>query len=117
MADISLRAGDVITVPKRPSFVVSFGQVYNPNAITYKPGKTAEWYLKQAGGPTELAYKKGIYIIRANGSVVSSSGTERFVWWWRFECTNCSPATCWWFPKNLSAGLRRGRQLWKRLNS
>ncbi|MGB7554932.1 MAG: sugar transporter, partial [Candidatus Korobacteraceae bacterium] len=49
-----------------------------PNAITYKPGKTAEWYLKQSGGPTELAYKKGIYIIRANGSVVSSSGTDKF---------------------------------------
>jgi protein involved in polysaccharide export with SLBB domain len=76
-ADISLRAGDVITVPKKPSFIVSFGQVYNPNAITYKPGKTAEWYLKQSGGPTELAYKKGIYIIRANGSVVSSSGTDK----------------------------------------
>ena len=74
-ADINLRAGDVITVPKRPSFIVSFGQVYNPNAITYRPGKTAEWYLKQAGGPTELAYKKGIYIIRANGSVVSSGGS------------------------------------------
>ena len=74
-ADIALRGGDVITVPKQPGFIVSFGQVYNPNAITYQPGKTADWYLKQAGGPTELAYKKGIYIIRANGSVVSSSGT------------------------------------------
>ena len=74
-ADIPLRGGDVITVPKQPGFIVSLGQVYNPNAITYQPGKTADWYLKQAGGPTELAYKKGIYIIRANGSVVSSSGT------------------------------------------
>jgi protein involved in polysaccharide export with SLBB domain len=74
-ADISLRAGDVINVPKRPSFVVSYGQVYNANAITYSPGKSAGWYLRQAGGPTELAYKKGIYIIRANGAVVSSGGT------------------------------------------
>ncbi len=75
-ADINLRAGDVITVPKKPNFVLSFGQVYNANAITYKPGKTAEWYLKQAGGPTQLANKKGIYVIRANGSVVSSGGTS-----------------------------------------
>jgi protein involved in polysaccharide export with SLBB domain len=74
-SDITLRGGDTITVPKVPNFVLSYGQVYNANAITYKPGKTAEWYLKQAGGPTQLANKKGIYIIRANGSVVSSSGT------------------------------------------
>lgn len=74
-SDIMLRGGDTITVPKVPNFVLSYGQVYNANAITYKPGKTAEWYLKQAGGPTQLANKKGIYIIRANGSVVSSGGT------------------------------------------
>ena len=72
--DISLRAGDVITVPKMPNFVLSLGQVYNANAITFKPGKTAGWYLKQAGGPTQLANKKGIYVIRANGSVISSGG-------------------------------------------
>ena len=74
--DITLRAGDSILVPKVPNFVLSYGQVYNANAITYKPGKTADWYLRQAGGPTQLANKKGIYIIRANGSVVSSGGTS-----------------------------------------
>lgn len=72
--DIQLRAGDVITVPKKPNFVLSLGQVYNANALTFKPGKTAGWYLKQAGGPTQLANKKGIYVIRANGSVISSGG-------------------------------------------
>ena len=74
-SDITLRGGDTISVPKVPNFVLSYGQVYNANAITYKPGKTAEWYLRQAGGATQLANKKGIYIIRANGSVVSSAGT------------------------------------------
>jgi protein involved in polysaccharide export with SLBB domain len=75
-SDITLRGGDSITVPKVPNFVLSYGQVYNANAITYKPGKTAGWYLQQAGGPTQLANKRGIYIIRANGSVVSSGGTS-----------------------------------------
>ena len=73
-ADVTLRSGDVISIPRKPNFVMSFGQVYNPNAITYKPGKTAGWYLKQAGGPTELANKRGIYVVRANGSVVSPGG-------------------------------------------
>jgi len=77
-ADIFLRAGDVITIPRKPNFVLAYGQVYNPTAITYVPGKTAEWYLQQAGGPTELALKKAIYVIRANGSVVSSQGSGWF---------------------------------------
>ena len=77
-ADIYLRAGDVITIPRKPNFVLAYGQVYNPTAITYVPGKTAEWYLQQAGGPTELALKKAIYVIRANGSVVSSQGSGWF---------------------------------------
>ncbi|HVO78382.1 MAG TPA: SLBB domain-containing protein [Candidatus Bathyarchaeia archaeon] len=75
-ADITVRSGDLITIPKVPNFVLSLGQVYNANAITYSPGKAAGWYLKQAGGPTQLANKKGIYVIRANGAVVSSGGSS-----------------------------------------
>ncbi len=77
-ADIYLRAGDVVTIPRKPNFVLAYGQVYNPTAITYAPGKPAEWYLSRAGGPTELALKKAIYVIRANGSVVSSQGSGWF---------------------------------------
>ena len=77
-ADVYLRAGDTVTIPRKPNFVLAYGQVYNPTAITYSPGKTAEWYLQQAGGPTELAFKKAIYVIRANGSVVSSQGSGWF---------------------------------------
>jgi len=76
--DVYLRAGDVVTIPRKPNFVLAYGQVYNPTAITYVPGKTAEYYLAQAGGPTELALKKAIYVIRANGSVVSSQGSGWF---------------------------------------
>ncbi|MGB8888725.1 MAG: SLBB domain-containing protein [Candidatus Korobacteraceae bacterium] len=77
-ADIFLRAGDVITIPRKPNFVLAYGQVYNPTAVTYDPGKPASWYLSQAGGPTELAYKKAIYVIRANGSVITSQGNGWF---------------------------------------
>jgi protein involved in polysaccharide export with SLBB domain len=77
-ADVFLRAGDIVTIPRKPNFVLAYGQVYNPTAITYQPGKTAEWYLQQAGGPTELALKKAIYVIRANGSVVSTQGNGFF---------------------------------------
>jgi protein involved in polysaccharide export with SLBB domain len=69
-ADIELRSGDVLTIPKRPGFILVSGQVYNATAITYVPGKNAGWYLKHAGGSTELSNRKEILIIRANGSVV-----------------------------------------------
>ncbi len=74
-ADIEMRAGDVLVIPKTPNFVLVNGQVYNPSAITYVPGKTAEWYLKQSGGPTQLANKKDIFIVRADGSVLGQSGS------------------------------------------
>ena len=68
--DIEVRAGDVLRIPKRPGFVLVSGQVYNTSAITYAPDKTAGWYLRRAGGATEIANKSEIFIIRANGSVV-----------------------------------------------
>lgn len=69
-ADIEVRADDELRVPKRPGFVLITGQVYNAAAITFAPGKSAEWYLQRAGGATQIANRKEIFIIRANGSVV-----------------------------------------------
>jgi polysaccharide export outer membrane protein len=69
-ADIEVRAGDVLVIPKRPSAVMVTGQVFSPTAVSYRPGKSAKWYLGQAGGPTMLANKKAIFVIRADGSVL-----------------------------------------------
>ena len=69
-ADVEMRAGDTVVIPKRPDFVFISGQVFNSSAITYSPGKDAGWYLKQSGGPTQTANKKSIFVIRANGSVI-----------------------------------------------
>lgn len=78
--DIELRAGDTLFVPKRPEFVIISGQVYNANALTYEPRRTVGWYLSRAGGTTTLADKKDIFVVRADGSVVSGHGTD---WWAR----------------------------------
>jgi protein involved in polysaccharide export with SLBB domain len=79
--DIQVRAGDALVVPKRPDFVIVTGQVYNSNAITYEPGRSAGWYLSRAGGVTGLGNKKAIFIVRADGAVVSGSGGMNS--WWR----------------------------------
>ena len=75
-ADIEVRTGDVLRIPKRPGFVLISGQVYNPSAITILPGKTAGWYLQHAGGVTSIADKKQIFIIRANGEVVGRGSAK-----------------------------------------
>ena len=76
-ADINVRAGDTLLIPKRPSFVMVTGQVFNPTAVSFRPGKSAKWYLSQSGGPTQLANKKAIFVIRADGSVI---GSRSSVW-------------------------------------
>lgn len=75
--DIEVRAGDVLTIPKQPGYVLVAGQVYHPSAIAFRGGKSAGWYLEKGGGPNQLANKKDIFIVRANGEVVTSSGG----WW------------------------------------
>ena len=74
-ADIQLRAGDMLFVPKRSNFVMVDGAVYNPTGIAFRPGRTARWYLKQAGGPTSMANRKNIFVVRADGSVVGGART------------------------------------------
>jgi len=73
-ADIQVRAGDVLYIPKRPNFVMVNGAVFNPTGISFKPGKSGEYYLYQAGGPTNAANKKAIFVIRADGSVMGGKG-------------------------------------------
>ncbi|HTW31710.1 MAG TPA: SLBB domain-containing protein [Candidatus Sulfotelmatobacter sp.] len=76
-SDIQVQAGDVLMIPTRPSYVMVTGQVFNPTAISYHPGKSAKWYLQQAGGPTTVANRKAIFVIRADGSVL---GGKESLW-------------------------------------
>jgi protein involved in polysaccharide export with SLBB domain len=76
-ADIEVRSGDVLIIPKRPSYVMVTGQVFNPTAVSFRPGKSAKWYLGQSGGPTQVANKRAIFVVRADGSVM---GAKTSVW-------------------------------------
>jgi protein involved in polysaccharide export with SLBB domain len=71
-ADIEVRNGDTVFIPKKPNLVMVDGSVYHPTAVTFKPGKSVRWYLSQAGGPTNAANKKDMFVIRADGSVVGN---------------------------------------------
>src|SRR5215831_21112103 len=69
--------GDVLVIPKNPNTVLVTGQVFNPTAISLQGGgRSAKWYLSQAGGLTPLADKKGIFVIRADGSVIAAKNNS-----------------------------------------
>lgn len=71
LPDIALEDGDRFVVPRVPSNVTVEGQVYNANAFLFMPGKEARTYLREAGGPDRQADHKRMFILRADGSVVS----------------------------------------------
>jgi polysaccharide export outer membrane protein len=91
-ADVQVRDGDVLFVPKKAGYVMVNGQVFNSTAIGYRPGHSANWYLSQAGGLTPLADKKAVFVIRADGSVISAKNN----------------ADGWWGGDPLKATLRAG---------
>jgi polysaccharide biosynthesis/export protein len=103
-ADVELRPGDVLTIPKRPNFIFVGGQVYNSTAVTYLPGKTAEWYLRQAGGPTELANKGAIFIVRANAEVVAGGRTGPGLWRSNVLSTRMRPGDSLIVPEKIIGG-------------
>ena len=69
--DLILEDGDRLLVPPRPSTISVFGSVYNQNAYIYQQGKKVVDYLDQAGGPTKDADKSSLYVVKADGSVIS----------------------------------------------
>ena len=71
LPDIALEDGDRLRIPRRPSMVSVFGAVFNESTFLYRRDKTVADYLGQAGGPRKEADKGSIYVIRADGSVVS----------------------------------------------
>lgn len=103
-ADIQLRSGDVLTIPKRPNFVFVTGQVFNTIAISYVPGKNAEWYLRQAGGLTQSADRKNIFVLRADGSAVAQGSAKGILWTEGALSMRLSPGDAVIVPERIKGG-------------
>jgi protein involved in polysaccharide export with SLBB domain len=69
--DFPLEDGDAFYIPPRLSTVQVAGAVYNANAFRYLDGERLVTYLNDAGGTTREADQKRIFVIRADGTVVS----------------------------------------------
>lgn len=67
--DLVLRQGDLLLIPQFDNTVKVSGEVFHPNTITFTQGKSAKYYIDQAGGYSEDASKRKGYIIYKNGQV------------------------------------------------
>ena len=69
--DIALEDGDRFVVPRVPANVNVEGQVYSANAFVYAEHARVADYLHRAGGPDRQADRKRVFVLRADGSVIS----------------------------------------------
>jgi len=79
--DTVLESGDTIYMPKRPNFIIAMGDVLNPGALQFIPGKGIGDYIKEVGSYTQSADEGRVYIVYPNGVAkpvnLSSWGGDR----------------------------------------
>jgi protein involved in polysaccharide export with SLBB domain len=100
---LALEDGDRLFVPPRPTTVGVFGSVFNGGSYLYTDGRTLGEYLGLAGGPTRGADESSTFVIRANGSVVSSQ--QKASWASRssaLEGTRAEPGDTVFVPEELN---------------
>ena len=86
--DVILRAGDMLLIPKKMQEVTVLGEVQSPTSHLYRAGLTRNDYIAKSGGTTQKADRKRIYVVRANGDVVSGG---RSGWFRRSQSVEMRP--------------------------
>ncbi|HYD98914.1 MAG TPA: SLBB domain-containing protein [Alphaproteobacteria bacterium] len=66
--DPLLEPGDRIVIPRRPFTVAVAGEVLSPSSLKFVSGKTAEDYLREAGGLTRHADGGRAFVVMPDGS-------------------------------------------------
>jgi polysaccharide biosynthesis/export protein len=77
-ADVILRGGDQLIVPRTQQQVTVLGEVQNSTSLLYSPRLTRDDYISLSGGTTRRADHNRIYVVRANGSVIAQEGSRWF---------------------------------------
>jgi len=113
LPDLPLEDGDSLLVPSLPGTVNVFGAVYNQNAYIYRNGNKVGNYLDRAGGPTRDADKKSIYLLRADGTVVS---TQQQGWLGNIKGEPMKPGDSVIVPEKLQRfSLNKALQEWAQI--
>ena len=72
LPDLTVESGDRLYIPAKPTSVGVFGSVYNGGSYLWGGERRVMDYVQLAGGPTRGADDGGLFVVRANGSVVSA---------------------------------------------
>ena len=67
--NLQLQDGDSLFIPRYNAVVNVQGAVNSPVSVTYSRGKSIEYYIRAAGGPTRKADVKRSYVTQPNGKV------------------------------------------------
>ena len=103
LPDLVLEDGDRLFIPSRPSSVGVFGSVYNGGSYLFQPGKSVDGYVRLAGGPTRGADDGSVFVVRANGSVVSARQTNGgWLSGGEFAATTALPGDTIFVPEELN---------------
>lgn len=78
-ADVVLRNDDELHVPRLQQEISVIGEVQNATSHLYSPDLSRDDYIAMSGGVTRRADHQSIYVVHANGSVVSNGGNRWFV--------------------------------------
>jgi len=76
--DIVLKDGDRLLVPRTMQEVTVIGEVQSTTSHLYRKDLSRDDYLAMSGGLTPRADERRIYVVRADGSVVTGSGRAWF---------------------------------------
>lgn len=98
--EFPLEDGDSYYIPARLGTVQVSGAVYNQNAFRYQEQAKLAQYLNAAGGPTRQADTRRIFLIRADGTVVSRQNQGSF-WGDSFESLRLLPGDAIVVPTKL----------------
>jgi protein involved in polysaccharide export with SLBB domain len=71
--NLPLQDGDSLFIPRYNAVVNVQGAVNSPVAVTYAPGKSIEYYIRAAGGPSRKADVGRAYVTQPNGKVEARS--------------------------------------------
>ncbi len=69
--DVVLEPGDELYIPQRPTSVMVEGAVYNSMGVLWEANRSIRHYINMAGGVAKHGDQSNIYLIRADGSVIS----------------------------------------------
>ncbi len=117
LPEITLEDGDRMVVPYRPATVEMLGAVYNKNSFLYRREARVDGYLKQAGGPTRDADTARMFVIRADGSVISKQSVKG-LWNGGFAALRLMPGDAIVVPERLSHGsFLKGLRDWSQVFS